>query len=293
MRLAIVAGSGVEEMELAADLRPRKVSTPYGDAHALIGRRGGGEVALLLRHGAGHSVPPHLVNYRANVWALRELGVERVIATAAVGALTRELKPGDLVVCDQFIDFTRGRAGTFYDGGAAGVAHTDLSEPFCPELRATLLGKAAGGAGGAGGGAAGDVAAPHDGGCYVCAEGPRYETAAEVRAFAILGGDVVGMTACPEAALAREAGLCYALLAIVTNWATGIAPQPLSHAEVVATVAGARERVRAVLDRALTLAPVERRCRCGASTSGATSGAPPAVAPPAEAPPAEAAPGGG
>ena len=264
MRLAIIAGSGVEEMELATDLRAACVETPYGDAHALVGRRGGEEVALLLRHGAGHSVPPHRINYRANVWALRDLGVERVIATAAVGALTRELKPGDLVVCDQFMDFTRSRPVTLFEGGASGVVHTDFSEPFCPEVRAALLGAAEPAA----------AAAPHDGGCYVCVEGPRYETAAEVRAFAILGGDVVGMTACPEAALAREAGLCYALLAIVTNWATGIAPHPLSHAEVLETVAKARDGVRVVLDRALTTVPPERHCRCRGARS--TANQPPA-----------------
>lgn len=220
-RVAVIGGSGIYRLELLTSPREVEVDTPFGRVPVQVGRHREREVAFLARHGAGHALPPHRVNYRANIWALRRLGVRRVIATNAVGSLREDLRPGDFVLVDQFIDLTRLRASTFFEGGPDGVVHVDMTEPYCPWLRAELartareLGLTA-----------------HAAGTYVCTEGPRFETPAEIRAFAAWGGDVVGMTGVPEVVLAREAGLCYASVALVTNFAAGMAGAPLSAGEV-------------------------------------------------------------
>ncbi|MFA0730553.1 MAG: hypothetical protein LKKZDAJK_001215 [Candidatus Fervidibacter sp.] len=223
MRWGVIGGSGVSPLAKGQGWQRRIVATRYGEAVCFVGRWAGKEVVFLPRHGEGHTVPPHRINYRANVLAMRKLGVQAVLATAASGALRRHLSPGTLLLPDQLLDLTSQRPRTLFEGEGAPVVHVDLTSPFCPTLRERLkrvaeeLGIAV-----------------MDGGCYVCGEGPRYETAAEVRALAQLGGDVVGMTAGTEAALFREAEICYAVVAIVTNWGAGISPQPLSHAEVTA-----------------------------------------------------------
>lgn len=248
----MIAGTGVPEPEELAGGEERVVRTPYGEALVLLGAYRGVRVGFVRRHGPGHRVPPHRVNYRANIWAVRELGLERVLGTAAVGSLNPCMGPGDLVLVDQFIDFTRRRESTFFEGGDSGVVHVDLTEPYCPELRRVLAG------------AARDLGLPvHEGGVYVCTEGPRFETPAEVRAFRMLGGDLVGMTNVPEVVLAREAGLCYALVAVVTNFAAGISPGPVSHREVLEVMAAGGGRLRSLLWRAVEVIPAERRCRCG------------------------------
>jgi 5'-methylthioadenosine phosphorylase len=230
--LAIIGGTGLYDPGVLEGPRALVASTPYGTANLFVGRRGGREVAYLALHGTDHGVPPHRVNYRANLWALRQMGVRRIVATAAVGSLRPGLPPGQVVLVDQFLDFTRGRPSTFFD---ATVRHTDMTEPYCPALRA-LLAEAAGRAG---------VPAKL-GGTYVCTEGPRFETPAEIRMFAAMGGDVVGMTGVPEVVLAREAGLHYATVAIVTNFAAGISPNPLTHEEVVGVMAENAEALRAL-----------------------------------------------
>lgn len=237
------------------------VTTPYGEARVSLGRFRGIEVGFLTRHGPHHSLPPHRVNYRANIRALRDLGFERVLATAAVGSLNPEMKPGEFVLVDQFVDFTRRRESTFFEGGEAGVVHVDFTEPYCPELRASLARAAR----------ELEIAA-HEGGVYVCTEGPRFETPAEIRAFRILGGDLVGMTNVPEVVLAREANLCYALVAAVTNFAAGISPTPLTHEEVLQVMAANTARLRALLERAVEMVPPVRHCRCGRAAGPAVEG---------------------
>ena len=247
--VAIIGGTGLYDPGVLEDARASMVTTPHGVVEVFLGRHGGRGVAFLPRHGTGHSVPPHRVNYRANAWALSRLGVRSVFATAACGSLTERIAPGSLCLLDQFLDFTRGRPSTFYDGGDTGVRHTDMSEPYCPELRQTLA--AAARAAGVPLGAAAT---------YVCTEGPRFETPAEIRAYAQLGGEVVGMTGVPEVVLAREAGLCYASVAIATNYAAGKAGRPLHHDEVVAAMDAATGSVRRLLLDAVAALPPGRRC---------------------------------
>lgn len=226
LRLAVIGGTGVDARRLFGDTKPLSVETPYGSVVLQEAQHESGKkVFFLARHGAGHSVPPHRINYRANAWALRELGVEAVLATAAVGALRRQIQPGDLVVIDSFIDLTSGRPSTFFDGEDGRVVHTDMTEPYCPILRQAVLA------------AGGDLPVRiHSTGCYVCTNGPRYETPAEVAAFAMLGGDVVGMTGVPEVVLIRELGLCYATIALVTNLGAGLSSDLLKHDDVVRTM---------------------------------------------------------
>ena len=237
---AIIGGTGLYDPGLLAGSEAVVVGTPYGTVSLHVGTHAGRSVAFLPRHGGGHSVPPHRINYRANLWALRQLGARRVFATAACGTLAQHVPPGALALCTDFLDFTRGRATTFFDGQDGRVHHADMTEPYCPALRAVL------------GAAAVRLGLPLvPAATYVCTEGPRFETAAEIRAYARLGGDLVGMTGVPEVTLAREAGLCYASLAIATNWAAGMAGRPLSHAEVVEAMARSTGQVRRLLLEAI------------------------------------------
>lgn len=251
MRIAIIGGTGVYDPSILTNIREETVSTSYGDVTLKIGTYKGEEVAFLARHGSGHSIPPHKINYRANIMALKKAGVERVIATSAVGSLNRRMKPGDFVILDQFLDFTKSRTYTYFDGGDTGVVHIDYTDPYCPEVSRTIYEAAK---------ALGIEA--HQGGCYVCTEGPRYETAAEIRMFERLGGDLVGMTNVPEVILAREAGLCYGVIAMVTNWAAGISPTPLTHEEVTEVMNKNAENLRALVMRSIETMPEHRGCKC-------------------------------
>lgn len=250
-RVGIIGGSGVGADRVLPTAGSRTVSTDHGDVDVAAGELGGHGVAFVPRHGPGHTVPPHRVPYRALIRALSELGVERVVATAAVGALDPDLAPGTAVVIDQFLDFTACRPATFHEGGAEGVVHVDVTEPYCSDL-GDVLEHAAGGAG----------LPVRRGGTYVCTEGPRFETAAEVRAFRLLGGDVVGMTGVPEVVLARELGLCYATVATVTNAAAGLSLGSLSHEEVLDAQAAMADRLAEVLRAVPTALPPERSCDC-------------------------------
>jgi 5'-methylthioadenosine phosphorylase len=251
VNLAIIGGTGVYDPKILDDPRERLIKTPYGEVAVKVGGYQGQEVAFVPRHGSEHLVPPHKINYRANLWSLRELGVERAIATAAVGSLNTDMQAGDLVMVDQFLDFTRGRAQTFYEGGPEGVFHVDVTYPYCRELRQTMFdcGQQAG-------------LPAHCQGTYVCTEGPRYETAAEIRMFRQLGGDVVGMTNVPEVVLARELGICYATVAMVTNYAAGISPTPLSHDEVLEVMDKNASNLRELIMATLKSLPPERSCEC-------------------------------
>ncbi len=263
-RIAIIGGSGVYDPKLLENIREEKVKTPYGDVAVKIGTYKGEEIAFLPRHGEKHSVPPHKINYHANIWALHELGVERILATSAVGSLNEEMKPGDFVVLDQLLDFSKSRHYTFYDGEDSPherkfVAHVDFTDPYCPELRKALIT------------AARELGfSYHPVGTYACMEGPRFETRAEIRALRILGADVVGMTQCPEAVLARELEMCYASVAIVTNFAAGISQTKLTHSEVVELMAKKSEEIKYLLMKAVEHIPQERRCGCKDALKGAT-----------------------
>ncbi len=235
--IAIIGGTGVGQFDLDTPPEPRTITTRYGEAMAQTGVLRGRPVVFLARHGAGHKVPPHQINYRANIAALISLGVRAVLATTAVGGLRLELKPGEFVLLDDLIDFTRDRTHkTFFDGEGGQVVHTDFTRPYSEPLRSAIQQ------------AAQTLQLPlRPTGTYLCNDGPRYETPAEVRLFAQWGADVVGMTGVPEATLAREAGLHYAGISLVTNPGAGISPTPLTHQEVEEAMQAAGPRLRALL----------------------------------------------
>ncbi|HOB91682.1 MAG: S-methyl-5'-thioadenosine phosphorylase [Bacillota bacterium] len=251
MKVAIIGGTGVYDPSMLKEVQTLTVETPYGQVELSAGAYLGRDVYFLPRHGSGHSVPPHKINYRANISALKELGVCCVVSTSAVGSLNKDMKPGDLVAVDQFIDFTKGRASTFYDGEDGKVVHTDFSEPYCPYLRKLLL-EAAKNLG----------VSMHQKGCYVCTEGPRFETPAEIRMFQYMGGDIVGMTNVPEVVLAGEAGMCYATVAVVTNWAAGISSTRLTHQEVVDSMNDSLDSIRKILFQVIESVEEDRDCNC-------------------------------
>lgn len=242
--VAIIGGSGLYETSALTARREETAHTPYGTVTLQRGVYQGEEIWFVARHGRGHALPPHRVPYRAHLWALMERGVRRILATAAVGGIRPDLGVGELVLVDQFLDFTRGREQTFYEGGAAGVLHVDMTEPYCPRLRRLLLEQAQR-----------EGIPLRASGTYVCTEGPRFETAAEIRAYGMLGGDVVGQTSVPEAVLARELGICYATVAVVANPAAGVGDRPLSQGEVLEAVAGAAPRLERLLLSTALLAP--------------------------------------
>ncbi len=217
-----------------------RITTPYGDAGVRLVPIGRGEVVMLARHGFDHGVAPHNINHRAHIWALHHLGVRRVMSTAAAGSLREDYGPGTLVILSDFVDFRGGAPVTFFEGGAdSRVIHTDFTEPFCNELRRLIYTQLA---------ADDSVSDVGDDklkreGTYLCLSGPRYETPAEVRLFSRLGMDVVGMTVASEAILARELGMCYASVAVVTNLGSGLSSHPLSHNEVETEFALQRPRL--------------------------------------------------
>lgn len=253
-RIAIIGGTGVYDPEMLDDIREASQNTPYGMITYKAGYYRGQEVVFVPRHGSGHTIPPHLINYRANIWGLKKLGVNTIMATTAVGSLNLAMKPGDFVLVDQFLDFTKHRQHTFYEGGERGVAHVDVTEPYCAALR-TVLGQAASGC---------EISIHHKG-VYVCTEGPRFETPAEIRAYAKLGGDLVGMTNVPEVVLAREAEMCYATISMVTNFAAGISPTALTHTEVLETMAANTDNLKGLVMKAIELMPGKPACTCGSA----------------------------
>ncbi len=219
--IGIIGGSGFYKLLGLEDEEKVGVETPFGEVTVTIGIFAGKKVAFIPRHGEKHTVPPHMINYRANVYALFSLGVEKVVATSAVGSLKRDYKPGDILIPDQIIDFTKNRTYTFFNGDFSiklrngktrgGVYHADVTSPYCEELR-KLIYEASREMG----------LKVHYGGTYVCTEGPRFETPAEIRFFQLIGGDVVGMTNSPEVFLFKELDICYALICIITNFAAGM-----------------------------------------------------------------------
>ena len=249
--VGIIGGTGVYDPGALEDVREVKVYTPFGAPSDLVslGSYRGRRVAFVNRHGRGHTIPPHRVNYRANVWAMKQLGVQRVIASSACGSLREDYRPGDFVILDQFIDRTRKRLDTFHEGGQ--VCHISPADPFCPQLRGLFLGLAQ---------KMGLEA--KDRGTYVCIEGPRFSTRAESQMFRMWKADVIGMTLYPEAVLAREAELCYVSVAMVTDYDVW-AEKPVSTQEVIRTLKANAENFKRLIMNAIPQIPRERKCQCG------------------------------
>ncbi|MFW6190989.1 MAG: S-methyl-5'-thioinosine phosphorylase [Thiohalospira sp.] len=236
--LAIIGGTGLTTLEGLAITGREVVNTPYGEVSGPVvhGELDGREVLFLPRHGPGHTIPPHRINYRANLWALNAVGAEKVIAVNAVGGIAEPMWPGRLAIPDQIIDYTRGRVNTFFDQGNGEVVHIDFTDPYCEELRQVMLraGEAAGL----------DLAGE---GTYAATQGPRLESRAEVEALERDGCHLVGMTGMPEAALARELELCYASCCVVANRAAGKGESVITMDEIRHYLHAGMEDVRRLL----------------------------------------------
>ncbi|NIR60319.1 MAG: S-methyl-5'-thioinosine phosphorylase [Gammaproteobacteria bacterium] len=241
-KLAIIGGTGLTSLATLEITHREVVQTPYGEPSGALtqGLLYGKEVVFLARHGYGHSIPPHRVNYRANLWALREIGAGQVIAVAAVGGIRDDLEPGRIAFPDQIIDYTWGRDHTFVEGDLTHVTHIDFTQPYCVELRQMLV-------------QAAREAKLHavESGTYGATQGPRLETAAEVERMARDGCDMVGMTGMPEAALARELELCYASCAVVANWAAGRHGEHIAMDEIERHLRDGMARVRTLFEHVL------------------------------------------
>jgi 5'-methylthioadenosine phosphorylase len=255
--IGIFGGSGfysfLDEIEEIA------VETPYGEPSSAvhIGQIEGVTVAFLPRHGPKHHLPPHMINYRANVWALREMGVTRVIGPCAAGSLRKEVKPGEFVICDQLVDRTTGRKDTFYDGPV--TTHVSFADPYCPELRELAIGTAR------------DRRIPvHERGTVVTIQGPRFSTRAESNWFQAAGWEVINMTQYPEAYLARELEMCYVNVSLITDYDVGIEGTPaVSHEEVVRVFTENNDRLRGLLFSLIPRIPSDRSCPCATALEGA------------------------
>jgi 5'-methylthioadenosine phosphorylase len=256
--IGVLGGSGFYSWLEGA--RPVPVETPFGPPSEtpMVGEVAGRSVAFVPRHGRDHRLPPHRVNYRANLWALRALGVRQVLAPCAVGSLLPDLGPGSLVVPDQLIDRTWGREHTVYGGDSGPVVHVSFADPYCPRGR-DAVGSAASAAGWS----------PRPDGTLVVVNGPRFSTRAESRWHAAAGGHVVGMTGLPEAAIARELALCYTSAAVVTDLDAGAETGAgVTHAEVMATFGRSVERLKTVLAAAVTELPSDDDCPCRHALDG-------------------------
>ena len=240
--LAIIGGSGLTQLSTLEVLRREVARTPYGEPSGALtfGKLAGGEVVFLARHGYGHTIPPHRVNYRANLWALKAVGAGSVISVASVGGIRPDCVPGALIVPNQILDYTWGRAHTFFDGSDMLVRHIDFTLPYDEEMRRRILDAAC---------EAGEKVI--DGAVYAATQGPRLETAAEIDRFERDGADVIGMTGMPEAALARELDLPYAAINVVANYAAGrgTSAQSVHFERVEQVLREAMLRVRKVLTR--------------------------------------------
>jgi 5'-methylthioadenosine phosphorylase len=250
--VGVIGGSGLYEIAGFRKAEEKVLDTPYGEPSGpyTIGELSGSMVAFLPRHGSPHRIPPDRINYRANIWGFRQLGAERIISVSASGGINRQCLPGDIVLLDQVIDMVQGmRPCTFY--GDDGAVHVDFTEPYCPELRQSIL--LAGQKAGIG---------MRKTGTYVCVNGPRLESRAEIGFYGMIGADVVGMTGMPEASLARELEICYAGVTVVTNYAAGISGKKLTAVEVVERMRESNEAIKLLLSETLPLVPGQRGCPC-------------------------------
>jgi 5'-methylthioadenosine phosphorylase len=255
--IGIIGGTGLYDPKLLKNVKEITLSTPYGapsDA-ITVGELGGRRVAFLPRHAKKHTIRPTDINSRANIFALKKLGVQRILAPSTVGSLREELEPGDIVFVDQFIDRTTRREQSFYTENK--VCHISVAEPMCPELRRILMATAK---------EAGISA--HPAGTYVCIEGPRFSTKAESKLFRTWGADVVGMTIVPECVLAREAEICYASIATVTDYDVW-KDHPVCVDDIVKTMKASIENVKRIIVEAVARMPKERGCECKSALKSA------------------------
>lgn len=249
--IGIFGGTGIYDSGLLKESKEITVDTPFGKTSdsITVGIFKGKKIAFMPRHGKKHNISPHLINYRANIWAFKQMGIKRVIALSAVGSLKQELKPGDFVLPSQFIDFTKSRKYSFYEEGK--VIHISVADPFCPELQSAVS-------------SAADKLniALHKNCTYICIEGPRFSTRAESKFYKdIIGADIIGMTLVPECQLAREAQMCYVSISTVTDYDVW-AEKPVTAKEVMETLSRNVERTKKILTTLPDFIPQKRNCSC-------------------------------
>ena len=251
--IGVIGGTGFYSLLEGAE--ERRVETPYGAPSDVVtlAEVAGRRVAFLPRHGRHHTLPPHAINYRANIWALRSLGCTRILGPCAVGSLQPNIRPGDLVICDQYVDRTNGRKDTFYDGPV--ITHVSMAEPYCPELRAVARATTR------------DMEwRAHERGTVVVIQGPRFSTRSESRWFREAGWEVINMTQYPEAALARELEMCYVNISLITDYDVGVEGEagiePVTAQEVLVRFRENTARLRELIMRIIPLVPRERTCVC-------------------------------
>lgn len=247
--VAVISGSGASlQMPGLESSEKIDLNTPYGKTSSPIyrARIAGCETYVLFRHGAVHKIPPHKINYRANIWALAELGCDVAVSIATVGGIRSDLKPGDLVLPDQVVDYTWGRETTFYDGDDGKVGHLEIAAPYCAQLRELIV-------------RAGEISGIDivDGGAYAVTQGPRFETAAEIDRIEKDGGSIVGMTGMPETALAAEKRICYACVALIVNQAAGRGDQAVDMVEIRQSWKVGYQRISALLGQSIELLSAE------------------------------------
>lgn len=249
--IGIIGGSGVYEITQKADnIDEKLVKTDYGEVNVSILDIFNKKVAFIPRHASGHSIPPHKINFRANIDALKNVGVNQIIATNSVGSMNLDMAPGSFVIPDDFLDFTENRDKTYYENQ---VVHVDVTEPYCNRLRDVIA-------------SCGDVIT---GGTYICTQGPRFETPAEIKMFNMLGGDLVGMTGVPEVSLARERAICYNSICIVSNYASGISKDNLTIDEVFEMVKAKEEELLDLIYEIIKKLDDDFDCPCQHALNGA------------------------
>jgi len=250
VEIGIFGGTGIYDSGLLENPQEIDIDTPYGKPSdtITIGMFNGRKIAFLPRHGKKHTIPPHMINFRANIWAFKELGVTRIIAPSAVGSLKEELEPGHFVLPSQFLDFTKSRKGSFSEEGR--VIHISVADPFCPELQSSIIHVADN-----------QNMQIHKDCTYVCIEGPRFSTKAESKFFRSTGADIIGMTLVPECQLAREAQMCYASISTVTDYDVW-ADKPVTAKEVLETLSKNVERTKKILTELVNKIPKTRSCSC-------------------------------
>jgi 5'-methylthioadenosine phosphorylase len=257
--IGVFGGSGF--YSFLDDVEEATVKTPYGSPSAplSVGDVGGRRVAFLPRHGRKHDLPPHRVPYRANLWAMKELGVTRIVGPCAAGSLQPHVKPGHFVVCDQLIDWTTGRADTFYEGPEA--THIGFADPYCPEMREVAIK------------AGRDLGLDlHERGTVICIQGPRFSTRAESGHFQGQGWEVINMTQYPESVLSRELEICYLNVSLITDYDVGVEGEevgPVSHEQVIKVFNENLSRLRDLLFRVIPTLPTDRECPCATALEGA------------------------
>lgn len=249
--IGIFGGTGIYDPGLLSESKEITIDTPFGKTSdsITVGVYKGRKVAFMPRHGRKHTIPPHLINFRANIWAFKEMGIKRIIAPSAVGSLQEKLRPGDFVIPNQFVDFTKSRKYTLYEDGK--VIHISVADPFCPELQSSAYS------------AAKNISLDlHKGATYVCIEGPRFSTRAESKFYKnVLGADIIGMTLVPECQLAREAQMCYVSISTITDYDVW-ADKPVTAKEVLETLSKNVHTTKNLLGVLLDLIPKERSCSC-------------------------------